>query len=303
MAAGPLFNHLFGKVMNSPTLIAEIGCNHLGEVDTARQFIDVLASFCGVTHLKLQKRCSRELLSDEQYNSAHPVPENSYGATYGEHREHLEFSLDTHKELKKYCDERGVVYSTSVWDVTSLREIMQIDPVLIKIPSATNTHKELLRTAFEDYPGQIHISLGMTTLKEERELIQLAESKSRLKDVVLYACTSGYPIKAEEACLLELSRLKKMYGGSVFGIGYSGHHNGIALDIAAYTLGAEFIERHFTLDRTWKGTDHAASLEPDGMRRLNRNLAEVQQALNFKPKEILDIETPQRLKLKWKDRE
>lgn len=285
--------------MNTPTLIAEIGCNHLGEIDTARKFIDVLSSFCGVSHLKFQKRCSRELLSDEQYNSPHPVPENSYGSTYGEHREYLEFSLDTHRELKKYCDEKGVVYSSSVWDVTSLREIIQLKPELIKIPSATNTHIELLQIAFEEYPGEIHISLGMTTREEEQELIKLAESSSRLKDVVLYACTSGYPIKAEEACLLEVSRLKECYGDKILGVGYSGHHNGIALDVAAYTLGAQFIERHFTLDRTWKGTDHAASLEPDGMRRLSRNLAEVKESLTFKSKEILDIESPQRKKLKW----
>ncbi len=286
-------------LMKAPTLIAEIGCNHLGQVDVARKFIDVLSSFCGVTHLKFQKRCSRELLSAEQYNSPHPVPENSYGSTYGEHREYLEFSVEIHRELKEYCDEKGVVYSSSVWDVTSLREIMQLDPALIKIPSATNTHTELLQIAFEEYPGEIHISLGMTTRKEEETLIALAEAKSRLKDVVLYACTSGYPIKSDEACLLELTRLRKAYGGSVLGIGYSGHHNGIALDVAAYTLGAEFIERHFTLDRTWKGTDHAASLEPDGMRRLNRNLAEVQKALRSKENEILDIERPQRAKLKW----
>ena len=285
--------------MNTPTLIAEIGCNHLGEIDTARKFIDVLSSFCGVSHLKFQKRCSRELLSDEQYNSPHPVPENSYGLTYGEHREYLEFSVDTHRELKKYCDEKGVVYSSSVWDVTSLREIMQLKPVLIKIPSATNTHIELLQIAFEEYPGEIHISLGMTTREEEKELIRLAESSSRLKDVVLYACTSGYPIKAEEACLLEVSRLKECYGDKILGVGYSGHHNGIALDVAAYTLGAQFIERHFTLDRTWKGTDHAASLEPDGMRRLSRNLAAVRDSLTLKSKEILDIESPQRKKLKW----
>jgi len=286
-------------LMKAPTLIAEIGCNHLGQVDVARKFIDVLSSFCGVTHLKFQKRCSRELLSAQQYNSPHPVPENAYGPTYGEHREFLEFSVDTHRELKEYCDEKGVVYSSSVWDVTSLREIMQLDPALIKIPSATNTHTELLQIAFEEYPGEIHVSLGMTTRKEEETLIALAQAKSRLKDIVLYACTSGYPINSDEACLLELTRLREAYGGSVLGIGYSGHHNGIALDIAAYTLGAEFIERHFTLDRTWKGTDHAASLEPDGMRRLNRNLTEVQKALRMKESEILDIERPQRAKLKW----
>ena len=285
--------------MKTPTLIAEIGCNHMGEIDTAYQFIDVLSDFCGVTHLKFQKRCNRELLSEAQYNSPHPVAENSYGTTYGEHREYLEFPVSVHKELKKYCEDRDIVYSSSVWDISSLKDIIQLKPKLIKIPSATNTHKELLSIACQEYEGEIHISLGMTTRAEEGDIVEIFQQTGRLKDVVLYACTSGYPIKFEEACLLEISRITALYGGSVGGIGYSGHHNGIALDVAAYTLGASYIERHFTLDRTWKGTDHAASLEPDGMRRLQRNLAEVQKALQEKPKEILDIEEPQRKKLKW----
>jgi sialic acid synthase len=285
--------------MKTPTLIAEIGCNHMGEIDTAHKFIDVLSDFCGVTHLKFQKRCNRELLSEAQYNSPHPVAENSYGATYGEHREYLEFPVSVHKDLKKYCEDRDIVYSSSVWDISSLKEIIELKPKLIKIPSATNTHKELLSIACQEYEGEIHISLGMTTRAEESDIVEIFQQNGRLKDVVLYACTSGYPIKSEEACLLEISRITALYGDSVGGIGYSGHHNGIALDVAAYTLGASYIERHFTLDRTWKGTDHAASLEPDGMRRLQRNLSEVQKALQEKPKEILDIEEPQRKKLKW----
>ena len=285
--------------MKTPTLIAEIGCNHMGEIDTAHKFIDVLSDFCGVTHLKFQKRCNRELLSEAQYNSPHPVAENSYGATYGEHREYLEFPVSVHKELKKYCEDRDIVYSSSVWDIRSLKEIIELKPKLIKIPSATNTHKELLSIACQEYEGEFHISLGMTTRAEESDIVEILQQNGRLKEVVLYACTSGYPIKSEEACLLEISRITALYGDSVGGIGYSGHHNGIALDVAAYTLGASYIERHFTLDRTWKGTDHAASLEPDGMRRLQRNLSEVQKALQEKPKEILDIEEPQRKKLKW----
>ena len=98
---------------------------------------------------------------------------------------------------------------------------------------------------------------------------------------------------------MEVTRLKQSYDNEVHAIGYSGHHNGIALDIAAFTLGAEFVERHFTLDRTWKGTDHAASLEPDGLRRVQRNLISCAAALTHKPSEILDIEKPQRAKLKW----
>merc|ERR1711916_85194 len=102
-----------------------------------------------------------------------------------------------------------------------------------------------------------------------------------------------------DVCLLEITRLRDTYGHRVGEIGFSGHHLGIATDIAAQALGASWIERHFTLDRTWKGTDHAASLEPDGLRRLARDVSAVAKALQHKPNELLEIELPQRQKLKW----
>ena len=283
-----------------PTLIAEVGCNHKGDIEIAKEFITTAVNFCGVHHIKFQKRNNKTLLPDSQYNAPHPVPQNSYGATYGEHRENLEFSLDQHRELKAFCGQHGVTYSTSVWDIPSLEEIISLNPDYIKIPSATNTHIELLRLACEEFPGQIHVSLGMTTHLEETQIVTLFHDTGRIKDLVLFACTSGYPIEPTEACLFEITRLKEGYGDDVSAIGYSGHHNGIALDIAAFTLGADYIERHFTLDRTWKGTDHAASLEPDGLRRVQRDLITCFSALSKKPAEILAIEEPQRAKLKWR---
>ena len=283
-----------------PTLIAEVGCNHKGDIEIAKEFITTAVNFCGVHHIKFQKRNNKTLLPDSQYNTPHPVPQNSYGATYGEHRENLEFSLDQHRELKAFCGQHGVTYSTSVWDIPSLEEIISLNPDYIKIPSATNTHIELLRLACEEFPGQIHVSLGMTTHLEETQIVTLFHDTGRIKDLVLFACTSGYPIEPTEACLFEITRLKEGYGDDVSAIGYSGHHNGIALDIAAFTLGADYIERHFTLDRTWKGTDHAASLEPDGLRRVQRDLITCFSALSKKPAEILAIEEPQRAKVKWR---
>ena len=143
------------------------------------------------------------------------------------------------------------------------------------------------------------MSLGMTTCREEEAAVEIFRQKGRLGDLVLYACTSGYPIPFEEAYLLEIVRLRETYGGEVAAIGYSGHHLGIAADVAAYTLGATWIERHFTLDRTWKGTDHAASLEPDGLRRLVRDLQHVHLALRYRDTDISPIEEAQRKKLKW----
>jgi N-acetylneuraminate synthase len=138
----------------------------------------------------------------------------------------------------------------------------------------------------------------MTTRQEEDEIVTFFERRGRNRDLVLYACTSGYPVSFDDLCLLEISRLIEKFGSRVCEIGFSGHHLGIAADVAAVTLGAAWVERHFTLDRTWKGTDHAASLEPDGLRRLVRDLRNVSRALTAKDKEILDVETVQREKLK-----
>ena len=114
----------------------------------------------------------------------------------------------------------------------------------------------------------------------------------------MYCCTSGYPVAFQDVCLLEISRVKEKFSSIVKEIGFSGHHLGISVDIAAFILGVSWIERHFTLDRTWKGTDHAASLEPDGMRKLARDVRNVAKAVNYKKTEILEVEKIQRHKLK-----
>jgi len=285
-----------------PRVIAEAGCNHKGDMEIAKDLIKIAAVYCKADVIKFQKRNNRELLTEEQYNAPHPNPVNSYGATYGEHREFLELSVEQHAELKAYCEEMGIVYSTSVWDLTSAKEIASLEPELIKIPSACNNHYEMLEWLCENYKGEIHISLGMTTHEEEEALIQLFENKGRAKDVVLYVCTSGYPVPYEDVCLLEINRVRAAYESRVKEIAFSGHHLGTAVDIAAYTLGASTIERHYTLDRTWKGTDHAASLEPEGIRQLKQGLDEAYMALTYKSQEVLPIEQVQRDKLKYRKR-
>ena len=283
-----------------PYVIAEAGCNHKGEMKIAKELIDTAGHFCHADAIKFQKRCPRELLTPEQYNAPHPNPANAYGETYGAHREFLEFTVDQHRQLKEWCEEAGIVYSTSVWDMTSAKEIASLNPRFIKIPSACNNHFEMLQWLCDNYGGEIQLSFGMTTHKEEEEIVDLFVKNGRNKDLILYNCTSGYPVPFKDVCLLELTRMKKTYGETVKAIGFSGHHLGIAVDVAAYTLGAEYIERHYTLDRTWKGTDHAASLEPDGIRKLVRNLNAVYESLQEKPEEILPIEQIQREKLKYR---
>jgi N-acetylneuraminate synthase len=264
----------------------------------AREMIETAAVFCKADVVKFQKRCVKEMLTLEEYKAPHPHPENSYGKTYGEHREFLEFTLDQHKQLKAWCEEYGIEYSTSVWDVTSAKEIVSLNPRMIKVPSACNLNKSILEFLCDNFDGEIHLSLGMTSKDEEERIVSFFEDKNRAKDLVLYCCTSGYPVPFEDVCLLEITRIKEKYGKRVKTIGFSGHHLGIAVDNAAVALGAEWIERHFTLDRTWKGTDHAASLEPDGVRKLARNCRAVAKAMTFKSKDVLDIEEIQRNKLK-----
>ncbi len=281
-----------------PRVIAEIGCNHKGEMAIARDLIESAARFAKADFVKFQKRCNRELLTEEEYHAPHPNPANSYGETYGAHREFLEFDPDQHRQLIRWCEEFGIGYSTSVWDITSAQEMAALNPAMLKVPSACNLNFEMLEFLAREYAGEIHISLGMTTPAEQEEVVCLLERLDVHQRVVLYACTSGYPVPFAQVCLLEITRLRDLYAERVKDIGFSGHHLGIAVDVAAITLGAHWVERHFTLDRTWKGTDHPASLEPDGLRKLVRDVRAVATALTYKPSAILDVEAPQRAKLK-----
>ena len=157
-----------------PKVIAEIGCNHKGKIELAKELITV-AAHSGVKVVKFQKRNNIELLSEEQYNAPHPNPMHSYGDTYGAHREFLEFNINQHKELKEFSESLGLIYSTSVWDVTSAIEIVSLNPELIKVPSACNNHFEMLKVLRDDYKGDVHISFGMTTKEEEEQIVSFFE--------------------------------------------------------------------------------------------------------------------------------
>lgn len=287
-------------VYQKPKVIAEIGCNHKGEIKIAKELID-LAAQCEADYAKFQKRNPKELLTKEQYEAPHPNQMHAYGKTYGEHREFLEFTIEQHAELKSYCEKIGIGYATSVWDITSAKEIISLNPDFIKVPSACNNHFEMLKVLRDQYSGYVQISMGMTTKDEEQEIVSFFEETGAAKDrVIIFSCTSGYPVPFEDIGMLEINRLYDNFENRVKEIGFSGHHLGIAVDIAAYTLGARWIERHFTKDRTWKGTDHAASLEPGGLGKLIRDLNATFKSLQYKKEDILDIEKEQRNKLKYR---
>ena len=274
-------------------VIAEIGCNHRGRKEIAIDMI-IEAAKCGANYAKFQKRNPKECLRPEVYNGPHPNPTNSYGLTYGEHREALEFDIDVHAELKEICIDNHIEYNCTPFDLTSAKEVIELGTKVIKISSFHNNHPSLLKYIFDNHPDEIHISLGMTTKKELEDLINLSKSYSRQKDIVLFWCTSAYPCPPSQLYLNEIKNLFEKYNNVFKAIGLSGHHDGISMDLIALTYGARYFERHFTLDHNWKGTDHKVSLEPSGMTRLIRDLNSGLEALKYKPNDIVDIENHNR---------
>lgn len=281
---------------HKPIIVAEIGCNHGGKLENAFELIN-LAKQSGADCVKFQKR-DNKLLPANIYNTPHPNPLHSYGENYGKHREFLEFNIEQHKELKDYCQSINIQYSCSVWDINSAKDIISINPQYIKIPSACNTQNNLLKTLINEYEGDIHLSLGMTTRAEIDSIVKLFNYYTAQKRLTLYSCTSAYPVCDTDAALLEINYLLKSYGKDIKAVGFSGHHVGISLDIAAFTLGASWIERHFTQSHSLKGTDHQASLEPDELFQLSSNLNSVFRGLKYKSPDILPTEKEQLKKLK-----
>jgi len=277
-------------------IVAEVGCNHQGSFNRAVNMIE-RAAIAGADIVKFQKRENRLLLSEEEFNAPHPVPKNSFGETYGAHREFLEFTVWQHGQLKLACEKYGAEYSCSVWDRHAAWEIAQLKPKHIKIPSACNMDFEIY-DELEGWDGFLHISLGMTTSEELDQIVERVIPSFEKWNPIFYTCTSGYPVRADETYLLDIAELKEeLWNG--FEIGFSGHHKGLNLDLAAAALGANYIERHYTFDRYAKGTDHIASLTTDDLMDLRSNLDEVHQAMQSKY-EMPSIEKIQRAKLKRK---
>lgn len=265
--------------MNPCNVVAEIGACHVGSVDRAKSLIR-LAKLAGANYVKLQKRNPIESVPKEWHNRPHPNKRFAYGDTYLDHRLALELSIDQHKELKDFCELIGIGYACSVWDLTSAGEIIGLSPDFIKIPSAFNNDLVLIQKLLDEYEGDIHISLGMSTKREREDLDQFLSYPANLRNrVVIYHCTSEYPCPFEHLYLLEIENLKYFPAKA---LGFSNHGYGISADIVAYTLGVTWIERHFIDDRTFRHTDACLSLEPDGLRRLCRDLKNIQKSISYK---------------------
>ncbi len=283
--------------MKNCKVVAEIGCCHLGSLDRAKE-LSKLAFLCGADYMKTQKRNPEESTPPGIRDKPHPNAIFAYGDTYLEHRKNLELSIEDHVQLSNHCSHIGIEYCCSVWDLSSARDIIKnINPAIMKVPSACNDNHELLKCLFTEYDGDIHISTGMTTRTEIENLIdKIAKYGDR---VVLYHCTSEYPCPFEHLYLRDIDHLFLLVENTGMRIGFSNHGYGIASDIAAFTKGVEWIERHFVDDRTIKHTDAAASLEPEGLRKLCRDLKNVAKALEYSDG-ITPEEREQRDKLRVK---
>jgi len=277
--------------MNIAKVVAEAGCNHGGNIETAKRMIAIAAQ-CGVDVVKFQKRDPNSFAN---MTYRHPNPRHSYGNTYGEHRAALEFDQEQHAKLLKCCLENGVGYSCSVWDCASATVISDIGASMIKIPSARNHREDIFGLLLSKCDIDIHVSLGMADSDERCEILRRGELDARHK-WVYYHCTSSYPCAYENVALDEIPYLRAA-APTTASIGWSSHTRGIAIEPAAYAMGAEWIEKHFTLDREAKGTDQANSSEPKEMRRLVENLRHVYEARGYKNK-LSAPEWEQRRKLR-----
>ena len=253
-------------------VIAEIGHNHQGEVEKAKALIHA-AKECGVDAVKLQKRDNRRLFTREFYDSPYDN-ENSFGATYGEHREALELQKGDWFELSRYSREEGVAFVAAAFDEPSADLLAELDVDAFKFASGDLLNVPFLRYV-ADFGKPMFLSTGGGTVEDiDRAVEAILPVNARL--CVLH-CTASYPADVEDLNLSVITALRERYPELV--IGLSDHHNGIAMAPVAYMLGARAFEKHFTLNHAWKGTDHAYSLMPDGMRRFVRDLHRVPTAL------------------------
>jgi len=265
-------------------VIAEIGHNHQGSVDKARKLFDE-AKACGAHAVKLQKRDNRTLYTRELFQRPYEN-ENSYGATYGEHREALEFGKAEYQELQAYATELGLTFFSTAFDIPSAEFLAELDMPAYKIASADLINTPLLRHVAEAGKPMI-LSTGGATLDDVRRGYEtVAEINPR---VALLQCTAGYPVEWEELDLRVIATYRDLFPNSV--VGLSSHDSGIAMAVAAYVLGARIVEKHFTLNRALKGTDHRFSLEPVGLRKMVRDLTRTRVALGDGMKTMYPSET------------
>ena len=278
--------NVLGKVYDDstpPFLIAEIGHNHQGSLETALQLIDAAAA-SGASAAKFQKRSNRDLFTDAAFDAPYES-ENAYAPTYGGHREALEFGMTEYLALKERARDRGIAFFATAFDIPSAEFLAEVGVDAVKIASGDLKSHFLI-----DHVTKLGLPVIISTGGGELKDIEAAHAVAiqNTGNIAFLQCTAGYPPAYEELNLSVITELRRIFPETV--IGYSGHDSGIAMSTLAYGLGARVIEKHFTLDRTMKGTDHAFSLEPVGMRKLSRDLHRASLALGDGEKRTYDSE-------------
>ena len=270
-------------------ITAEIGTNHLGDIKVVKQLIDV-AKTAGCNAIKFQKKSVSKIYSEKFLNS---YLESPWGITQRDMRIHREFSIKQIQEIDKYCKKKKISWYTSCWDVDSQLQMRRFKTKYNKVASAMLVHHKLLEIIAEE-KKYTFIATGMSTLKDIEKAVKIFR-KHKCPFELLH-CHSSYPMPLEEANLNMIPFLKKKFKCKV---GYSGHESSASnVCVPAVMLGATSIERHITLNRTWYGNDQAASLEPDGLKRLVRDIRLIEKILGDGKKRIWKSEIPVQKKLR-----
>lgn len=262
-------------------VIAEIGINHNGSVELAKQLIDIAVD-ADCNAVKFQKRTIEVVYTAEELSKPR---ENPFGPTNGDLKRSLEFGQEQYAEIDKYCNEKGIQWFASCWDEGSVNFIEQFNPPCYKIASASLTDDHLLRH-HRKYNRPIILSTGMS----DTALIDHAVEVLGMEGLIVLHCTSTYPSKLKELNLRGIETLRKKYPD--IPIGYSGHEVGLSTSLAAAVLGACIVERHITLDRAMWGSDHAASVEPQGIKLLVRDIRALEEAMGDGVIRIFESEEP-----------
>jgi N-acetylneuraminate synthase len=257
-------------------VIAEIGINHNGSVEIAKKMIDG-AAFAGCDAVKFQKRTPELCVPRDQWNIERDTPWGRM--TYIQYRHKMEFTKEQYAEIDRYCKDKKIDWFASCWDEESVDFIEQFDTPLYKAASASLTDHELLKKK-QSTGKPVMISSGMSTMDE----IEAAVDVLGIDNVLLAHSTSAYPCKVEELNLMMIPTLKEKY--PLIPIGYSGHEVGLAPTWAAVALGATFVERHITLDRSMWGTDQAASVEIMGLYRMVSNIRDIERSMGDGVKKV-----------------
>lgn len=267
---------------------AEIGINHNGDIRIAKQLID-LATLAGCDAVKFQKRTINKVYSKEYLDSPRQSP---WGTTQREQKEGLEFGFSEYQEIDSYCKEKGILWFASAWDVDSQLFLRQFDLKFNKVASAMLINEELLKEIAAE-GKYTFVATGMSTYDEIDHAVDIFRKADCPFE--LMHCNSTYPMKEEEANLLVMDKLRKRYGCKV---GYSGHEEGTLVSVCAAAMGATSIERHITLDKSMYGSDQKASIEPEELMELVKEIKKAERILGTGEKILSEAEEAVKKKLR-----